>query len=218
MGSHCRGIRESGVIWMAEATAVETPELRAAVAAGDRDAFGAMFEANHERVLRFLRARCDRALAEDLAQATWLRALQNLHQWRDQGRPFVAWLLTIAGNLLADHYKSAYQRRCRLVADFADPDSPTLVESADVEQLAISSSDDDRRVRLWRKAFASLTARQREVLVLRVVEGLSVRETARKLGVEEGAVKAAAYRAYQTLRSSSLVRGLWDDLRDGGDA
>lgn len=203
---------------MVEATAVvETPELRAAVAAGDREAFGELYRANGDRVFRFLMHRCGNlALAEDLAQATWLRAFQGVHHWRDQGRPFVAWLMTIARNLLADHYKSWPTRSLKPVAEFDDTEAPALVDPVDVAALAVDHADDDRRVELWQEAFASLTAHQRQVLMLRVVEGLSVAETGRKLGLEEGAVKTAAYRARRALETSPVVQSLWADLLGGG--
>lgn len=205
---------------------VETPELRARAAAGDRDAFADLYRQHQPTVFRYLMRRTsgDRHLAEDLASEAWLRALRRLGEFDEQGRPLVAWLLTIAGHLVADHYKSGWKRLQMPRDDFtygSDETQLRLMWMEEPADLTTVVADADFR---WRAratlalALLDLTGWQRQVVRLRYLEGLSVRDTAAKLQVPEGSVKAAAYRAMRTLEEHPLVVPLWADLRDGGDS
>jgi RNA polymerase sigma-70 factor (ECF subfamily) len=151
------------------------------------------------------RSNGDPHLAEDLTHETFARALARIGSYREMGRPFVAWLVTIAGNLIADHYKSGWRRLQVPHSDFTgevDEGLNRLMWSESRDDLATEVVDDQ----YWcyvgsvlNQAMADLTGWQRRVLQLRYVEGLSVRDTAIKLQVEEGAVKAATYRAVRVL-------------------
>ena len=86
--------------------------LRAAAASGSHEAFGDLYRQSRDTVQRYLLRRLngDRHLAEDLTHETFARALARIDTYQEMGRPFVAWLLTIAGNLVVDYYKSAWRR------------------------------------------------------------------------------------------------------------
>lgn len=211
----------TGVLYE-EAPAVPAPRtdderpLRAAAVAGDLKAFGMLYEQCRDTVYRYLmrRSNGDPHLAEDLTHETFVRALARIGSYREMGRPFVAWLVTIAGNLVADYYKSGWRRLQVPHSDFTgdvEDGVNRLMWSDGTDDLATTVVDDE----YWRyvgtilsQAMSELTSWQRRVLQLRYVEGLSVRDTAIKLQVEEGAVKAATYRAVRVLARHPQVQQL----------
>lgn len=206
---------EDPVVAVVPATTDPEARLRAAAAAGDRTAFAMLYASYHDTVLQYLARRCrgDRHLAEDLTQDTFTRALGRLTRYRDTGRPFGAWLLTIAANLLADYWRSSWHRRHVTWSDFTGDSTegwPTLRETASGDP-AIEVAATDRRRQLARtlgRAIARLSDRQRQVVSLRYAKGLSVADTAHALGLDEGAVKAATYRARRALACDPTVEEL----------
>lgn len=196
--------------------------LRDAAVAGDLDAFGTLYRQSRDTVYRYLmrRSNGDPHLAEDLTHETFVRALARIGSYREMGRPFVAWLVTIAGNLVADHYKSGWRRLQVPHGDFAgevDEGLNHLMWSDRRADLANEVVDQQywRYVgSVLRQAMTELTGWQRRVLELRYIEGLSVRDTAIKLQVEEGAVKAATYRAVRVLARDPDLRQLRHEVSD----
>lgn len=195
--------------------AEDDPEarLRTAAAAGDRAAFATLYANYHDTVFQYLARRCrgDRHLAEDLTQDTFTRALSRLTRYRETGRPFVAWLVTIAGNLLADYWRSAWYRRHVTWSDFTGDTGEGLLSEDSDSDPAVEVVTSDRRQQLARTladAIGKLSDRQRQVVSLRYAKGLSVADTAHVLGVDEGAVKAATYRARRALACDPTVEEL----------
>lgn len=97
--------------------AARAAAIRAAVdaaVAGDRDAFGIVWAAYQLEVFRYVYYRvAARDLAEDLTSETCLRALRRIETFSWTGRDFGAWLVTIARNLISDHFKSHRHKRER---------------------------------------------------------------------------------------------------------
>lgn len=176
------------------------PAVVAAVDAahdGDLAAFAALYEGYVDQVFRFIYYRVgDFALAEDLTQDTFCRALRRIGQFEWQGKDFAAWLITIARNLVTDHFKSRRVQLERPTAQMLDADQVT--DGPDVDVLT----------RIWRTELACelgtairmLTADQQACVGLRFMAGLSVAETAAAMGRNEGAVKTLQYRAMRTLQ------------------
>lgn len=128
--------------------------------------------------------------AEDLLQQLWIIAADRAHR-RDPRMPLGAWLHTVALNLGRTHHRRAARRRWLRLRWAADLPKVTVDPPA---------SRDDERAPVWR-AVAALPTLQRDVILLRVMEGLSTRETADRLGRAEGTVKASLHRAVATLRT-----------------
>jgi RNA polymerase sigma-70 factor (ECF subfamily) len=202
---------------------VDTAELRAAVVAGDAAAFEAMYRRYSDFLIRHLYYRCgDRQLAADLVQQTFLRGWARRDHYRETGRAFIAWLVTIAHNLLADHYKSGYTRLICLSGEpyrgyqLGDGDQELpLMWAASPQDPSVAVADGDahaRRVAVLAEAIQRLTRDQQEVVRLRMFEGLSVADTAAKMGILEGAVKALLYRAVRALRRNPQVAELRAEL------
>ncbi|WP_245633774.1 RNA polymerase sigma factor ShbA [Amycolatopsis jejuensis] len=172
--------------------------VRAAID-GAPDAAQELLSAVRPLVVRYCRARLGGlenayASADDVAQDVCLALLTALPGYRQQGRPFLAFVYGIAQHKVADAHRAAARNR----AD-ATPDLPDTADPADgPEQHALRDELNDRLSRLLQL----LPERQREIVVLRVVVGLSAEETAEAVDSTPGAVRVAQHRALLRLRSA----------------
>jgi RNA polymerase sigma-70 factor (ECF subfamily) len=151
----------------------------------DPSRFGELYENNFERVYAYIARRVEtREEAQDLTAEVFHEALANLLQFEWRGVPFVAWLLRIASNALADRWKKS-ARNPVAVAEFAE-------QSVDeqIERTAILS-----------QLIESLPPDQKLVVVRRFVDQRSIREIAQELQRSEGAIKQLQFRALQALRA-----------------
>jgi RNA polymerase sigma-70 factor, ECF subfamily len=163
-----------------------------AAQAGDCEAFGLLYDRYASSVYRYVLFRIgDHTLAEDVTSETFLRALRRISSVSYQGRDLGAWFVTIARNLVLDHVKSSHYRLEVATAELDDqrqvtagPEQKVLTEAINTELLrCVGELNDD----------------QRECIVLRFLQGLSVAETASQMGRNEGAVKALQHRAIRRL-------------------
>jgi RNA polymerase sigma-70 factor, ECF subfamily len=169
--------------------------------AGEAEAFGRLYDQYCDTVYRFIYYRVNsKATAEDLTSETFLRALRRIGTFTWQGRDFGAWLVTIARNLVADHFKSS---RFRLEVTTGEMlDANEVARSPEDSVLEALSND------ALLDAVRQLNPQQQECVTLRFLQGFSVAETARVMGKNEGAIKTLQYRAVR-----SLARLLPDDAR-----
>ena len=178
--------------------------LIAAAVAGDRDAFGALYERSRPTVLAYITHRVrNRPLAEDLTQDVFRRALVSMCKYEDRGYAFEAFVITIARNLVADYYKGAAFRTTicssELVAEPIDADrwvDPERCVTHGVIAAEITA------------ALARLNVAQRMCVELRFLRGMSVAETAAAMGKNQGAIKALLQRATSALRRDPAVEAL----------
>jgi RNA polymerase sigma-70 factor (ECF subfamily) len=156
--------------------------------AGDRPAVGQLHGLAWPRLLAFYRySGLDRHTAEDLASETMERVLGRLTTLREP-KAFEAWMWTIARNALRAHRRRAR----RTVGDHLPPEPLGPSELVEL-------SEDHREIR---EALALLGDRDRALLWLREVEGLSYTEIGGRLGTATGATRVAVHRARARLRSA----------------
>lgn len=177
--------------------------LIARIQAGERDLFAEVFRRYQDVVFRYVYFRLgNRQWAQDLSQDTFLRAIKRIDSFEWQGIDLGAWLVTIARNLVADHFKSGRFRievlaeEPRTTRDFSEvgcAEEETVRYLTDVGLLT---------------QLKALSKDQQEVLILRFLRQLSVKETAQAMGKNEGAIKALQYRAVQSL-ARALERSGW---------
>ncbi|WP_370973533.1 RNA polymerase sigma factor ShbA [Amycolatopsis sp. cg9] len=165
--------------------------------AGDDAATARLLATIRPLVVRYCRARVGRhersfASADDVAQEVCLAVLTALPAYRDQGRPFLAFVYGIAQHKVADAHRAAARNRTDPVPEIPDGVS----EAAGPEQHALRFELNERLARL----LDVLPAKQREIVVLRIVVGLSAEETAAAVGSTPGAVRVAQHRALGRLR------------------
>jgi RNA polymerase sigma-70 factor (ECF subfamily) len=170
----------------------------AAAVAGDRDALRQVLEIVRPIVVRYCRARLGAAersgvSADDVAQEVCLAILTALPRYRDQGRPFLAFVYGIAAHKVADTHRAAARNLSHPVESIPE----RYCAETGPEQSAVESESLTRMNQL----LDVLPAKQREILILRVVVGLTAEETADALGTTSGAVRVAQHRALARLKS-----------------
>jgi RNA polymerase sigma-70 factor, ECF subfamily len=165
----------------------EDPRVRAAIArvqAGDREAAGLLYELYASHVRHFAHWMLgDPDAAEDVTQIVFERVLTKAHLYEVRSAPFETWLLRVARNVALDEVR---RRRADVMAEpFADE---------------VAMPDDSGLDTTLRTAFATLPAAQREVVILRLVVGLSAAETAGRLARTEASVNNLQKRGRKHLR------------------
>ena len=168
---------------------VNTDDERLLIEAAQADParFVELYDRHVDRVYAYVSRRSgSRSVAEDVTSAVFTQALTHLPKFEWRGVPFVAWLLRIAANALADHWK-------REGRDSHDP-PPDLPDEREHQDL-------ERRVSLF-QLVDRLPDAQRRVIQMRFVEDRSIREVAAALERSEGAVKQLQLRALENLRMS----------------
>jgi RNA polymerase sigma-70 factor (ECF subfamily) len=166
---------------------------------GEPRAIEAVLASIRPLVVRYCRARVGRqernfASADDVAQEVCLAVLTALPSYRDQGRPFLAFVYGIAAHKVADAHRAAGRNRSEPVADV--PDEPET--DAGPEQRALRQE----LTKEMGELLQVLPEKQREIVLLRVVVGLSAEETAEAVGSTPGAVRVAQHRALARLRKA----------------
>ena len=141
-----------------------------------RHQFEALHAEHQQRVLRTAYRLLGRLEdAQDVSQEVFLRLLKHLD--KIEGDPQF-WLYRVTVNVCNDHYR----RKPALVT--------TEFEHTDPAPRADRIIEQDERKKLLMAGIARLSEREREAIVLRDIEGLTTREAAGILGVEEGTVRA----------------------------
>jgi len=173
---------------------------------GDREAFGELYDRHVMPVYRHVYCMVnDRQLAEDLTAQTFLQALQAIACYEERGLPFRAWLLRIARNLAINHWRA--QRNHNSSRNHG---SERAILSPEVFCEAKLREEE-----AWRGVH-SLGGDQRQVIILRFVDGLSYPEVAQVLGKSIGAVRVIQYRALSALRRALEDGNLGHDSLGAG--
>jgi len=154
-------------------------------------ALGALYRDLQPKVLRYLRAQEPRE-AEDLASEAWLDVASALHRFRGGEDDFRRWVFTIARRRLLDFRRQRGRRR----TDPAPVETlASRLPSGDVEAEAMANLSAEGAI----ACIAALPPAQAEVLLLRVLGGLSVKEVADIIGKRPGTVRVIQHRALARL-------------------
>ena len=160
-----------------------------AVLAGDRERYAELVDRYRDRYARYAaRMLGSKDAAEDAVQDAFVRAFDQLAQCQDPNK-FVGWFFLILRNRCF-----AEQRRSKATAPLQAADAIATRESAD------EVAETAERLRALQHALLELTAEQREVFVLKHVEGLTYQEIAERLSTSVPSLKMRMHRAYDRLR------------------
>lgn len=169
--------------------------LMLAYGAGDVAAFETLYGRHRVRLYRFLlRQLRDGALADELFQDIWQRVIAAREGWRPEAL-FTTWLFRIAHNRLADHWRALQHRPP--APDNAD-ERTERVPDPDTPERSLSEFEQRRRLQC---ALDELPEEQREVLLLRLEQELTLEEIGEVTGVGRETVKSRLRYAMDKLRS-----------------
>lgn len=158
--------------------------------AGDDKAFTRLYDGYVERVYRYVYFRVSEDTAtEDLVSQVFLKAWQNLDRYKLGSSPFIAWLYTIARNLVIDYYRS---KKDVIPLDAATA-LPTDAQSPD-EQVELRFD-----LEAMRDALQCLSADQQQALILKYIAGLPNDTIAKIMNKQEGTVRGLQMRGLQVL-------------------
>ena len=174
---------------------LDFPNVLDAAQAGGEWAFDVLFRHYQPLLLRYLRAQ-EPVAAEDLASEVWMALATRIGSFRGDEGGFRGWLFTVARRRLIEHRRQAARRRTDPVpahglASRAAPDDP----AAEVGAALATQEAVERLV-------ARLVPDQAEVVLLRVVAGLSVAEVAEITGHSPGSVRMLQHRALNRLAAT----------------
>lgn len=165
---------------------------------GNSEAYEAIVRRFQDRVFRLA---CiwlyDDQSAADAAQEVFVRGFKGLRTFRFRSAPFT-WLYRTTRNVCNEFNR--VRKTEQLDDEVPDPGS--------VPERDVAKYESARRVR---RLVQKLPRRQREVVLLRIFEDLSVKETARSMGCREGTVKALLHKATAKLKLSVQLAGLADE-------
>jgi RNA polymerase sigma-70 factor (ECF subfamily) len=164
---------------------METAALVRAAQAGDRAAFGALYERFARLVHGVLLSGAPRDDVPDLLQEVFLRAMRQLHTLREPAA-FGAWLATMARNQARMHHRAT--RPTEALSD------QVAGAAAAAPGAGVVEMDDVLR------ALRALPERYREPLTLRLVEQMGGEEIARTLGLTHGTVRVYLHHGIRLLR------------------
>ncbi len=159
---------------------------------GDSSAFGKLYDHYQPKIYRFVLVKVSyREEAEDITHQIFLKAWTGMGSYRDFGFPFGSWLYRIARNQIIDYYRAK------------KPD--VSIERTELEEIGIDYSlhgsvAEKMEIERVKKAVGKLKPEYQDVIMLRFVEDVSIRDTALALEKSEGAVKLLQHRAIKELK------------------
>jgi RNA polymerase sigma-70 factor (ECF subfamily) len=162
---------------------------------GDAAAFSEIYRRCHPAIYRYIVLRVgSAAVAEDLSSEVFVRLVDKIDRFQYRGRPLLAWLFTIARNLVADHHRRAGRYTS------VELDEQTAAPGTGPETRA-----EQRLAELGLvAAVAKLPDAQRQVILLKFAQGMDNASVAAIMGRSVGAVKELQRRALAKLRGALL--------------
>lgn len=164
---------------------------------GDISAFECFIHRHQDRLIRLAMANlyCTE-YREDVVQEVFIRAYSGMPRFRFHSKPFT-WLYRTLQNVCHEYNRKEQQR------------SALLTDKQQNETDEMQTHDNRQQIEIVFKQLASLTKREREVVLLRIFEELSVLETAQILGIRQGTVKTLLHRGLGKLReiSEDMIEG-----------
>ena len=175
---------------------------------GDKEAFEPLVKRYSPRVFRIVhRFFSDRLLIEDIAQEVFLKAYTRLSTYRQES-PFENWLSKIAVNMCYQHLRTQKRDRLSFESDFTSQDI-SLFREISLGTIRSGAGDPAKRVvlrNLVEKIMQHLSAKEKMVLILSEVEGMSTQEIAALMEMSAINVKVIKFRARK--RAVNLLKGL----------
>jgi len=174
---------------------IRDEEALSRAAAGDKEAFGILYDRYVERIYNYVYYRTGNVHdAEDLTERVFLRALKHISNYQDRGIPFSAWLYRIAHNLVANWHRDNSRRKTMHLEERTTGTSPFTHPEFEIIH------DEERSALL--EVIRTLPEERQQLLILKFVEQLSNAEIGQIMGRTEGAIKSLYHRTLLALRDA----------------
>jgi RNA polymerase sigma-70 factor (ECF subfamily) len=158
---------------------------------GDEAAFAEIYNRHYKDIYTYLYYRMnDAEAAQDLASEVFVRLVERIDSFYYRGRPILAWLYTIARNLLTDHQR---QQGKALSLPLDEQLVATSFGPAEATDRGLTRD-------CLARCLQHLTEEQQRVIVHKLLEGRSNAEVAALMDKTEGAIKSLQHRALASLR------------------
>ena len=178
-----------------------------AAAGGDRNAFGELVRIYEKLVYNTIRVKVrSEEDALDISQEVFIKIWRALPNWRGECR-FSTWIYKVSINCCYDHLRKVPGRKTESLWSTDDDGEEREIDIADetVEASPEKSLDRNETITAVRAAIAKLSDEQREIVVLRDIDGHTYEEIAEMLDLEIGTVKSRLNRARANLREMLAV-------------
>jgi RNA polymerase sigma-70 factor (ECF subfamily) len=173
-------------------------------AGGDSEAFGKLYDIFLEPIYRYIYHHIgETKTAEDIAQEVFIKAWKAIKSCRGKEKTFKAWLYRIAHNHTVDYFK-CHRDESRI-------DDQNVADKLDSPEISLEETEKEYEVNRVLSEMTSLPDSQRQVVVLKFLEGLDNREVSRIMGKSQGAVRVLQVRALAGLRERMLMYGRKDE-------
>ena len=157
----------------------------------DNDAIHSIYETYYPKIYNYAFMQMgDVQAAEDLASDVMLKMIEKVHTFKFKGMPFGAWVFRIARNRLIDLHR---RRKRRGEVDLSE----TIATAVANPQVLAERALERGQIQV---ALKHLTPEQRQVIVLKFIEGFDNRSVGKIMGRSEGAIKSLQHRALGALR------------------
>lgn len=162
---------------------------------GKKEAFGLLYDHYQPRIYRFIYLKVSQKEdAEDLTHQVFLSALRKINEYEERGLPFSGWLYRIARNEVIDFYR---KRKLKVSLEEVNNTDSNLIN---LDQELNDKIDLKIQIENVKKAILKLKADYQDIIIMRFVDDLSIKEIAQVLQKSEGAVKLMQHRAIKALR------------------
>lgn len=156
---------------------------------GDANSFGTLFDKYHAKIYRFIFFKISsKEIAEDLASQTFLKCWEHLSAGNKVDK-FQAWLYRIARNLIIDYFRSREKEELPLIYQ----------ENSEIEEIKVDPGQNLTREELEKIIF-NLKSEAREIILLRYIEDLSIKEISKIVDKSAVNVRVIIHRAIKELQ------------------
>jgi len=179
-------------------------EIMLRVRDGEEAGYDILIQKYRKPIINFMfRMVHNQAMAEELAQETFLRVYRSRQTYRAEAK-FTTWLYRIATNLAVNHARDTkYERAAQNVyLDQPDPETGTTPDVADSTASIEEDLVREERMKAIRQHVLALPERQRMAVLMHKYQGLDYKQIGDVLKLSESATKSLLFRAYQTLRET----------------
>ena len=159
----------------------------------DETAFTTLYRGCVERVYRHIYYKVsDPADAQDITQEAFIKAWNSIETYKNTGTPFIAWVITIANNLIIDHYR----KHKRTIP------TEELHEVDPIDELSDPAKETEVKLEnaFIKKTVLKLKGDKQKVILMHFIDGMTYEEIAKALNKSEGSIRVIQYRALGELR------------------